>query len=125
MEIRSIKHMVKLNEWQELVRTCRNSGLPVRKWCAANGICPKTYYRWEHEVIKTAMTGAEQACVQPSPALVKVEPSSLAETVETRRSIPAQVQGSVIVRDGSVSIEFPAGTAPEQLALFVRELRHA
>jgi hypothetical protein len=34
----------RLQEWAEMVTECRNSGMTVRAWCAANGVVPKTYY---------------------------------------------------------------------------------
>ena len=60
-----------------------------------------------------------------SPALIKVEPTCLAESNEAPRVYTSQVQQSIVIRSGNVSIEFPAETTLEQLALFVRTLNHA
>lgn len=43
-KIMSIKNKVRINEWSEMVKDCRNSGLTVQQWCDANGINIKTYY---------------------------------------------------------------------------------
>lgn len=125
MEIRTYKHAAKMSEWQERIQACRSSGQPVSTWCAANGICAKTYYRWERLLIAAATAGAEQSIVPQSPALIKVEPTSLTETNEVPRVYSVQTQQSIVIRSGDVSIEFPAGTPLEQLALFVRTLNHA
>ena len=43
-KIMSIKNKVRINEWSEMVKDCRSSGLTVQQWCGANGINIKTYY---------------------------------------------------------------------------------
>lgn len=60
-----------------------------------------------------------------SPSLIKVEPTCLAEANEAPRVYTSQVQQGIVIRSGNVSIEFPAETTLEQLALFVRTLNHA
>ena len=125
MEIRTFKHAAKMSEWQERIQACRSSGQPVSTWCAANGICSKTYYRWERLLIAAATARTEQSNMPQSPALIKVEPTCLAEANEAPCVYTSQVQQSIVIRSGNVSIEFPAETTLEQLALFVRTLNHA
>ena len=43
-KIMSIKNKVRINEWSEMVKDCRSSGLTVQQWCDANDINIKTYY---------------------------------------------------------------------------------
>ena len=40
--------------WAERVRACRSSGLPVKSWCAENGIVPNTYFRWQKKVFNAS-----------------------------------------------------------------------
>ena len=40
--------------WAERVRACRSSGLPVKTWCAENGIVPNTYFRWQKKVFNAS-----------------------------------------------------------------------
>ena len=42
--IMEIKNKVRINEWSEMVKDCRSSGLTVQQWCDANGMNIKTYY---------------------------------------------------------------------------------
>jgi len=50
MTVMEWKHAAKRQEWQEKIMECRNSGEPVRKWCAQRQVCVSTYYRWEREI---------------------------------------------------------------------------
>lgn len=43
-KIMAIKNKVRINEWSEMVKTCRSGGLTVQQWCSSNGINIKTYY---------------------------------------------------------------------------------
>ena len=41
--------------WAERARVCRSSGLPVKSWCAENGIVPNTYFRWQKKVFNASV----------------------------------------------------------------------
>lgn len=53
----------KLVEWSERVAACRNSGIPVKAWCAQEGISEKTYYYWQRKVFQAAQ-GEEERFVE-------------------------------------------------------------
>jgi len=42
--ITEIKSKVSLQEWQQRVLDCQNSGMSVKAWCQANGISTGSYY---------------------------------------------------------------------------------
>jgi|GEM_PF-424805 len=46
MDMRTLSHQATLSKWGELIKECRNSGIPVRTWCAENQISPGKYYYW-------------------------------------------------------------------------------
>ncbi len=54
MNARGMKHKALLEEWRERITACRSSGQTVSQWCREEGIAPKTYYRWEREVLDLA-----------------------------------------------------------------------
>ncbi len=54
-----LKHQVKIQEWSVNVQNCRSSGLPVKAWCAENGIPTGTYYRWEKQLLELSDTSRE------------------------------------------------------------------
>ena len=44
----------RLAYWAEQIRQCRESGLPVAKWCEAHHISKSNYYRWQQVIFQTA-----------------------------------------------------------------------
>ena len=38
MDVKKISDNVKMQEWMLTVRTCRESGLSVTKWCSLNNV---------------------------------------------------------------------------------------
>ncbi len=70
MNARELKHEALLGEWRERIMACRGSGLAVSRWCREEGIAPKTYYRWEREVL--ALAGEQMAVRSGRPAFVEV-----------------------------------------------------
>lgn len=54
MTANQLKHQAKVQEWKELVRECRSSGMPVEHWCKERGVSKHTYYRWEREILDIA-----------------------------------------------------------------------
>ncbi len=74
MNSRELKHAALLGEWRERITACRSSGLAVSRWCREEGIAPKTYYRWEREVL--ALAGEQLAVRSGSPAFVEVRAAS-------------------------------------------------
>lgn len=73
MNILSINDDIKTRQWVERIKECRESGLPVRKWCRQNNICEQTYYCWLKKLRKMAIeSGAVKA-----PSFVSVDQSTL------------------------------------------------
>ncbi|WP_202708616.1 IS66 family insertion sequence element accessory protein TnpA [Sporosalibacterium faouarense] len=46
MDMREVNHQVRIQEWRQIISECRNSGKPVREWCAENSIKASRYYYW-------------------------------------------------------------------------------
>ena len=44
MNVKEAKSQVQLIEWATQVNECRQSGLPVKRWCKENGVAVKSYY---------------------------------------------------------------------------------
>ena len=93
MDIQSINDDIKTKQWLERIKECRQSGLPVRKWCKQNNICEQTYYCWLRKLRKMAIeTGAVQAT-----SFVSVDQSTLDKQ-------------NIIITKGDIHIEFPCDT---------------
>ena len=73
MDIQSINDDIKTKQWVERIKACRESGLPVRRWCRQNNICEQTYYCWLKKLRKIAIeSGAVKAL-----SFVSVDQSTL------------------------------------------------
>lgn len=53
-ELQTYSRNQKLQLWSERVKACRESGLSVAEWCAANNISKFTYYDWQRKVFDSA-----------------------------------------------------------------------
>ena len=49
-----VKQRVRMEEWAQQMRTCRESGSSVAGWCRENGSNPKTY--WLSSLFRTKRT---------------------------------------------------------------------
>ena len=38
--------------WAVRIRQCRESGLKVKEWCAEQGLCYHTYYKWQQRLFR-------------------------------------------------------------------------
>lgn len=108
MTANKLKHQAKLQEWKELVRECRSSGVPVEHWCKERGVSKHTYYRWEREILDIA-----------AQHITSIAPK---EEVTTFAEVPAPQQPyrngsgcSATLRVGTVSIDIYEGTSAELL----------
>ena len=52
LSIVDAKKEIRLQEWQERIKECRSSGLPVTQWCQENNIGIKRYYYWHRKLWK-------------------------------------------------------------------------
>lgn len=44
-KVTAVRKRLNREQWKALISECRSSGMPVSKWCKANGICEQTYYK--------------------------------------------------------------------------------
>lgn len=108
----AVKQRYSAATWKERVAACRSSGQGVAKWCAANGISSKSYYRWERKLLQEA--GNENRCTQQSPQIQRfTELPSLLRTTEA----------VAVLRVGEITCELHAGINTEQLSAIVRAMK--
>ena len=93
MDIQSINDDIKTKQWIERIKECRESGLPVRRWCKQNNICEQTYYCWLKKLRKMAIeSGAVKA-----PSFVSVDQNTFDKQ-------------NIVITKGDVRIEFLCDT---------------
>ncbi|MBR4626326.1 MAG: IS66 family insertion sequence element accessory protein TnpB [Ruminococcus sp.] len=98
--ITNVKREVKLQEWAEQIKAQQESGMTVRKWCAENGIIPKTYYYHLRKV--------REQCLESEPAIVPV-------------AVPRETSNIRIEKNG-LQISLPADISADTLLAIVYEL---
>lgn len=53
--ITEIKNKVTLEQWQERIRECKESGKSIRAWCQENGISQGSYYHYLRKIRETVL----------------------------------------------------------------------
>lgn len=125
MNLREAKHRQQIILWKERVAACRTSGLSVKAWCAQEGCCTKTYYRWEEEILGLlkAPSTVQQIGLQPGqnamvPVFEEVPPAIAQGTMETNTVIAT-------VHIGRSSVELYAGADAEIVSAIMKGLCRA
>ena len=102
--LQAYNHNRKLAEWAQRVQSCRESGLSVRQWCAANGLSTKTYYYWQRRLFQMSEAAG--------PRFAKIE-----APVHTAGHIAASV------RIGTAQAEIYNGADAETLKALVEAMQ--
>lgn len=110
MNVNAVKHQAKLLEWKERVADCRSSGMSVKHWCEENGCSPKTYYRWEQEILGKVRQIAK---VESQPVLAELPVAKPAPERSKKRDpfVPAAV-----IRFGQVELELSNAVSAELMS---------
>ena len=110
MDVNTVKHQSKLQEWKERVADCRSSGGSVKHWCAENGCSLKTYYRWEREILGKVRPTAKEGA---QPVLAELPVTKLPQECSGKGSsfVPATV-----IRFGRVEMELSNTVSAELLS---------
>ena len=110
MNVNAVKHQAKLLEWKDRVADCRSSGMSVKHWCEENGCSPKTYYRWEQEILGKVRQIAK---TQSQPVLAELPLAAPAQNCSLKRDVfvPAAV-----IRIGQMELELSNTVSAELLS---------
>lgn len=100
--ITEIKSKVSLQEWQQRILDCQNSGMSVKAWCQANGISTSSYYFHLRKIRESVLEENQ---------IIPLEP-------------PKPVSSSGIrIESAGITITLPENAAPEQLAAVLAALK--
>lgn len=102
----SRKHDYQLRRWKQLIEERVNSGMPIKSWCAANGIAKGSYYYWlaklREEYYAEAASELPLATAETN-TFVEIIPDA---PVQTQAVLPADLnQKAAVILRGSVRIE--------------------
>ena len=100
--ITEIKSKVSLQEWQQRVLDCQNSGMGVKAWCQQNGISTGSYYFHLRKIRESVLEENQ---------IIPLEP-------------PKPVSSSGIrIESAGITITLPENAVPEQLAAVLSALK--
>ena len=110
MNVNAVKHQAKLLEWKDRVADRRSSGMSVKEWCEENGCSPKTYYRWEQEILGKVRQIAK---AQSQPVLAELPLAKPVQDCSLKRDVfvPAAV-----IRIGQMELELSNTVSAELLS---------
>ena len=66
-DLQTLNGQNKLALWAGRISECRNSGMTVKTWCKANGVCEQTYYKWRRRLFEMAQAQQEVAFADVTP----------------------------------------------------------
>ncbi len=98
--ISAVKQEVRLRDWAAQIEAQQASGMTVQKWCAENGINPKTYYYHLRKL--------REKCVASAPAIVPF-------------GVP-QSSSDIHIEKNGLQISLPSDISAETLLALVHEL---
>lgn len=102
--IAEIKKKVSLNEWQQRIIDCKNSGMSVRAWCLDNGINPSTYYLNLKKIRESVL---EENCIIP------LEPPQA----------EIQTTSEIRIEAGGITVTLPENVSSERLTAVIAALK--
>ncbi len=100
--ITEIKSHVSLQEWQNRILDCQNSGISVKEWCRINNISPSTYYARLRK-IREDVIEENQIVPLPKPNLC--------------------VSEGIRIESSGITVTLPANVSSEQLTAILVTLR--
>ena len=116
LTIRRAQAQRNLLEWSQRVAECRSSGLSVTRWCAEQGIKPKTYFNWQKKVF-AAMIEQQRQQLEAAP-----------EPERRFAELPAPAARNdlvAVVRIGEASLEIFSRASADVAAALCRALSNA
>lgn len=58
-KIQCVNDNVRLSQWKQIIQNCRDSGLPVKRWCDENNISEPSYYYYLKKFRELAIKEAD------------------------------------------------------------------
>lgn len=96
---------VKRRYWYNIVKTCKQSGMPVVTWCKENNIAESTYWYWHKQFSNEAAQQAAQA---------------LPEFVELKEIDKRVASDPMIIEKNGIHIQIDTSVSDELLIKVLR-----
>ena len=100
--ITEIKTTVSMEQWQQRIMECQQSGMSIKAWCQENGVATSSYYHY----------------------LRKIRESMLQEKQIVPVELPKPTGSSGIrIETCGITVTLPETVSPEQLAAILSALK--
>lgn len=113
MKASQITKEAKLAEWANQIRECKNSGMPVTKWCKHKGIATSTYFYHYKKVMDAAGNMIEEARNANEVTTVSFVPIPERIQEETVSNETPDSNDFICFRFGDKTLELPQ-TVPKE-----------
>ena len=100
--ITEIKTKVSIQEWQQRILDCQNSGMSVKAWCQINGISTGSYYFHLRKIRESVLEENQ---------IIPLEPPKPVSSTGIR------------IESAGITITLPETVTPEQLAAVLSALK--
>lgn len=119
MNMRKVQHEVLVEEWKQKIIACRNSGLPVIRWCNENNVKENQYYYWLNIIRNETLVKNNHA-------------DHSSKNMSVFAQVPAQMLTSgsnavegicATIRVAGLAVEIHNGAAHETIAAIMQTLK--
>lgn len=103
---------VREEQWIQTIAAAKQSGQPIKVWCAEHGVPLSSFYKWQRKM-RDSLLAEEKAEIQ----FQELEmPCNRYGTPDSDR---------IILHIQDILVELPAGVSAEQISAVIRGIRHA
>lgn len=102
--VTKVRRQLNREQWKNLITECRSSGMIVKNWCKANGICEQSYYR------NLKLPREEMLSSLPVPVNCSDEKLAVLKRLEVQTPVP-NTQAAVIIYFNGATVEINEGTS--------------
>ncbi|NJP41290.1 hypothetical protein HCH52_09535 [Oscillospiraceae bacterium HV4-5-C5C] len=117
MDIKEYKKSSQLQEWAEMVRTCRNSGKTISAWCTENGVNEKVYYYRQKKVCDGIPTIRRPEAIPIAQSNTTVQFAKITPAVQ-----PEVSETGITVRIGNAEVQISNGAEAATIETVLRVL---
>ena len=101
---------VREEQWIQTIAAAKQSGQPIKVWCAEHGVPVSSFYKWQRKMRDSLLT-EEKAEIQ-------------FQELEVPQNI-CGTEDRILLHIQDILVELPAGASAEQISAVIRGIRHA
>ena len=103
---------VREKQWLQTIAAAKQSGQPIKVWCAEHGVPLSSFYKWQRKM-RDSLLAEEKAEIQ------------FQELEMPRNRYGTPDSDRILLHIQDILVELPAGASPEQISAVIRGIRHA